>query len=213
MIRPAFSRAQLSELTPLEKHLEALKSRIPAVDGTTVDLQPLLFNMTVDNSTEFLMGTSVGCQNSPPGSAAWRFIEAWDYAADAMQRQSEMGIWGKLLRDKKYDESVRIIHTFTDSLISDTLRNGLKPGRYDILGELAKECRNPVKLRSELLCILLAARDTTATFLSTALYHLARNKASFDRLIVEVDALEGRIPDYETLKGMRYLKCVLNEGK
>ncbi|KAK6063019.1 NADPH-dependent 1-acyldihydroxyacetone phosphate reductase [Seiridium cupressi] len=212
MIRPAFTKAQLSELISIEKHVQALINCIPKVDGATVDLQPLLFNMAIDNGTDFLLGTSINCQSSAPGSPAWQFSESWDYAADAMQRVSELGMWGSLFRDKKYDESIRIVHSFTDSLVSETLRNGPKPGRYNLLGELVKECRDPLRLRGESLCVLLAARDTTSTFLSTTFFYLARNKAVWNKLAAEVDALGGQTPDYETLKGMKYLKAVLNES-
>ncbi|KAK6065017.1 cytochrome P450 [Seiridium cupressi] len=211
MIRPAFTKAQLSELISIEKHVQALINCIPKVHGATVDLQPLLFNMAIDNGTDFLLGTSINCQSSAPGSPAWQFSESWDYAADAMQRVSELGMWGSLFRDK-YDESIRIVHSFTDSLVSETLRNGPKPGRYNLLGELVKECRDPLRLRGESLCVLLAARDTTSTFLSTTFFYLARNKAVWNKLAAEVDALGGQTPDYETLKGMKYLKAVLNES-
>ncbi|KAK8105202.1 hypothetical protein PG999_008561 [Apiospora kogelbergensis] len=210
MIRPAFTRAQLSELSAIETHVQHLINCIP--DGSTVDMLPLLFNMALDNGTEFLLGTSVGVQNSPRDSEAWRFSEAWDYAGEAMQRQSELGMWGALMWDPKYNASIKMVHRFIDSLVADTLRHGPKPGRYNLLGELVRDLQDPLRLRGELLCVLLAARDTTSTFLSTTFYNLARHPEVWRKLQEEVDALQGQIPDYEILKNMKYMKAVLNES-
>jgi len=65
----------------------------------------------------------------------------------------------------------------------------------------------------ELLSLLTAARDTSALLLSNVFHVLARHPEVWDKLKAEVDGLEGRKPDYDTLKSMRYLKYVLNESE
>lgn len=47
--------------------------------------------------------------------------------------------------------------------------------RYVFLKELAKDTRDPKLLRDQLLNILLAGRDTTASLLSSVFYELAGN--------------------------------------
>lgn len=81
------------------------------------------------------------------------------------------------------------------------------------MNELALATDDPIQIRSELLNILLAGRDTTAGLLSNTFYVLARRPDVWDRLKSEIDQLEGRKPDYETLRNMKYLKYVLNECK
>jgi cytochrome P450 len=85
--------------------------------------------------------------------------------------------------------------------------------RYVFLNELAKATNDPKQLRDELLNILLAGRDTTASLLSHTWHALARRPDVWAKLKAEVDALDGKAPDYETLRNMRYLKYVLNECK
>ena len=114
--------------------------------------------------------------------------------------------------DKKFDEACATVHRFTDNYISSALQGHAKPGRYNLLAELAQACQDPLQLRNELLNILLAARDTTASLLSSVFYLLARHPAAWKRLNAEVNRLEGQIPDYAALKEMNYLRSVLQES-
>lgn len=213
MIRPSFTRTQVADLGSLETHVQALLSCLPTVNGTAVDLQPLFFNFTIDSATDFLLGQSVCCQGSAPGSAGWEFSEAFDYAEEAIDRRNALGKNAWLLRDPKFYESCKVVHQFTDRYISDALKGSTKKGRYNLLAELAVECRDPIQLRNELLNVLLAARDTTASLLGSIFYLLARNPHTWNKLREEVGELNGQLPDYKTLKEMRYLKSVLNESK
>ncbi|GAM33535.1 hypothetical protein TCE0_011f00495 [Talaromyces pinophilus] len=210
LIRPCFTRTQIADLEALENHVQALISCLPP-NGTTVDLQPLFYNFTIDSATEFLVGQSVGCQGSGPGSAGWEFSQALDYAEAAIEKRNALGKHAWLLRDPKFHESCKIVHRFTENFINETLKGNSKPGRYNLLDELANSCRDPIRLRNELLNVLVAARDTTASLLGSIFYFLARHPDTWDKLRVEVGELNGRLPDYQTLKDMKYLKSVLNE--
>jgi cytochrome P450 len=74
-------------------------------------------------------------------------------------------------------------------------------------------CRDPAQLRSELLNVLLAARDMTAGLLSSILYFVARHADVWAALMAEVEQLEGRVPDYDTLKRMHVLRSIIDESK
>lgn len=84
---------------------------------------------------------------------------------------------------------------------------------HTFLHELASYTRDPKVLRDQLVAVLLAGRDTTASALSWAIYELARHPAAVARLRAEVLATVGsdRCPTYADLKGMRYLQAVLAE--
>lgn len=59
LIRPQFARDQIMNIDLLETHVQALIGRFNVLsDGWTekVDLQPLFYNLTLDVSTEFLVG-------------------------------------------------------------------------------------------------------------------------------------------------------------
>lgn len=67
-------------------------------------------------------------------------------------------------------------------------------------------------MRSELLHILLAGRDTTASLLSNVWFELSKRPDIWARLSEEVSALGGEPPSYEQLKNMKYLRAFLNES-
>jgi len=212
MLRPAFTRAQVSDLDSLEEHVQRLFACLPKVEGTMVDLQPLFFNLTIDSSTDFLLGKSLGTQGSPHGSEPDQFSEAFDYAESVLQRRTELAGLAGLVHNRRFDEACRLIHNFVDKYIHAALQGDVKAGRYNLLAELARECKDPKKIREELLNVLLAARDTTASLLSSVCYLLARNPQVWARLSEEIAGLDGEIPAYDALKSMRYLKAVLNES-
>lgn len=85
--------------------------------------------------------------------------------------------------------------------------------RYVFLHELVSQTSDTIKIRSELLNILLAGRDTTASLLSNVWFELSNRPEIWTRLQREVvDSLDGESPTFEKLKDMKYLRAVLNES-
>src|ERR1700761_1221797 len=85
-------------------------------------------------------------------------------------------------------------------------------GRYVFLNELLKQTDDKIQVRSELLNILLAGRDTTASLLSNVWFELSRRPEIWAKLREEVDALNGKKPTYQQVKDMKYLRAILNES-
>lgn len=83
--------------------------------------------------------------------------------------------------------------------------------RYIFLHELLSQTNNVIKIRSELLNILLAGRDTTASMLSNVWWELSRQPEIWARLQQEVRSLNGELPTFEALKCMKYLQAVNSE--
>ncbi|KAK0645431.1 putative N-alkane-inducible cytochrome P450 [Cercophora newfieldiana] len=209
LIRPSFTRAQVADLDSVETHVQNLIKRIPK-EGATFDIQPLFFNFTIDNSTEFLFGRSINCQTDPSKSA---FTEAWDYAEACLPDRMRLGKLLFLWRNRKFEDACELVHRHVDGYIAERMqgRDEKTSSRYNMLSELSSTCSDPVELRHELLNVLLAARDTTAGLLSSVFYFLARHPDVWRELAAEVAQLEDRIPDYDAIKSMRYLRAVLDE--
>lgn len=222
LVRPNFTRSQVADLHTFESHIQQLIARIPR-DGSTVDLQTLFFQLTLDSATEFLFGESVNSLTSPEDSEQHQFGTAFDLAQSQLGARSRMGKFLVFLRNSEFDKSCKIVHDFVDKIVYKALektqpRDAEKfiegkedADRYVFLTEMAKATRDPIQLRDELLNILLAGRDTTASLLSVTFHVLARRPDIFKKLKAEVDGLNGVKPDYETLKSMKYLKYLLNE--
>jgi cytochrome P450 len=79
---------------------------------------------------------------------------------------------------------------------------------YTFLHALASFTRDRKVLRDQLVAVLLAGRDTTASTLSWTFYELARHPHVVKKLreeIIEHVGLE-RPPTYSDLKNMKYLQ-------
>jgi cytochrome P450 len=85
--------------------------------------------------------------------------------------------------------------------------------KYAVLNELVKETHNVPRIRSELIAILTAGRETTASALSSLWFILAKRPDIVKKLQVEVDELSGERPDFQRLKKMRYLQNTIQECK
>lgn len=93
----------------------------------------------------------------------------------------------------------------------DTTTSAGRP-RYFFLQELASQTNDKKKIRAEAMSVLFAGRDTTATLLTNVWFELSKRKDVCARVRREVDELKGKIPSYEELKNMKYLRAVLNES-
>jgi cytochrome P450 len=96
----------------------------------------------------------------------------------------------------------------------------LDKGRYVFLEALASDTNDPKVIRDNLLNVLLAGRDTTASLLSSVFYFLARNPRVWAALRAEIVREFGarHTPGHNEitharLKSLTYLRYVLNESE
>jgi cytochrome P450 family 110 len=117
--------------------------------------------------------------------------------------------WGSFVRTRQ-----RI-----DQLIYDEIaerRSHPDPSRNDILTLLmcardeAGESLTDAELRDELITLLIAGHETTATAITWALYWIHKFPTVRDRLLNELQALDGRA-DFSTLVRLPYLNAVCCE--
>ena len=226
LLRPNFARNQVGDLATFEIHVRQMIEAIPR-DGSTVDLQDLFFQLTMDSASEFLFGESTNCL--APGQApehSRAFADAFNRGQEEIAEAFRSGKLGDLLHSKKqFKKDAKTCHEFVDHFVYKGLEYRktldlskgppeIKEGeRYVFLNELVKRTADPIQIRSELLNVLLAGRDTTASLLSDVWFVLARRPDIWNKLKAEVDEFEGQPPTYQQIKDMKYLRMVLNEGK
>jgi cytochrome P450 len=227
MVRPNFSRAQAADLDTFESHIQNLIDNIPV--GETVDLQPLFFRLPLDSATEFLLGESVHSLSSGNVPREEDFRYQFDYAQSGLATRTRLGPLYWTHHDAKFDYACKFCHDLVDRFIDKALEQRRtksvhmtgdgsdfdsyeKEGKYVFIKELAKQTGHSITL-NEAMNILVARRDTMASLLSNLFAMLAKDPQVWTKLRNEVLELNGKIPDYETLRGMRYLKFVLNEGQ
>ena len=224
LLRPNFTRSQVGDLATFEAHISQLIDRIPK-DGSTVDLQELFFRLTIDSATEFLFGESTNTlAPSTSTESPARFAEAFNRSQAFTGEVGRNGFLSKFVSKKEFHSDVKYVHEFADRYVQRGLEirktydlekaNGKEEGeRYVFLSELVKQTSDPIQIRSELLNILLAGRDTTASLLSNVWFILARRPDIWEKLQAEVSQLGEELPTFAQIKDMKYLKQVLNECK
>ncbi|GKT55949.1 cytochrome P450 [Colletotrichum tofieldiae] len=242
LFRPQFSRDQINDLEKTEAAVQALFKALPLVGAerggaVTVDIMPMLFRFTLDTATGFLFGESVESQMaaatgvSSTTSAAtamaadqsgndMTFAEAFHEAqAWITTRVRLQGLYW-LAPEGTGKKASDYLRRYTDHYVRMALSSAkptAKEEGYSLLDTLAEQTRDEDELRDQILGLLLAGRDTTATLLSWVLLLLAQHPAVFERLRADVVQDFGEYSDspsnidFGTLKSSKYLQFVLRE--
>jgi len=203
-------------------------------DGWTdvTDVEPLFFRLTIDSATEFLFGESVDSQLSAlPDYKSNRahaavneqeFAVAFDKAQSAIATAARFGDAYWLISNDQHQ--IKSCHAFIDHYVQLALskekttaqKTSHGKERYVFLDALVESTRDPVELRSHLISILLAGRDTTASLLSYVFMSFAQHPAVYQKLrsvVTETFGTYSRPKNltFEALKSCNYLQWVLNE--
>ncbi|OAG38832.1 hypothetical protein AYO21_07027 [Fonsecaea monophora] len=242
LLRPQFARQQVADLQLEEIHVQDMFRHLTTTtNGWTaqVDLVPLFFRLTLDSATEFLFGQSVDSQITAlpgytqrarkPGELDWTaFASCFDGGTNALGVRGRLAELYWLYSPKHFYDNCKEVHRFADyyvnlalttdlsSLSEHHLEKGQKKEKYIFLKELVQQTRDPIELRSQLLNILLAGRDTTAGLLGFTFYSLVRHPDAFKKLREIILEDFGTYEDpksitFETLKACSYLQNVLSE--
>ncbi|KAI9713355.1 MAG: hypothetical protein M1828_001448 [Chrysothrix sp. TS-e1954] len=192
LLRPSFTRDRIADLTSFEQLIKDLFALLPGGEKT-VDLQELFFRYTIDSSTAFLFGESVGTlKNSLPGSD---FAKAFQNAQQAILIRGMLGPLKIFYRNRKADKCNRICRTFAQHFVEETYqadkvvednageRSIEKESHKHIFShQLASRTPEQHRVLDELMNVLLAGRDTTASLLSNLFFMLAKHPPIWDRL-------------------------------
>jgi len=241
MMRPQFARDQVSDLDLEERHVQNMMRSLDLhmqSDKWTgeVDLQVLFFRLTLDSATEFLFGQSVDSQvRLLPGYKATEEDEqAGDFASAFDKGQMGLATRARfmdkfwLVNTKEFRDSCITCHKFIDKFVRLALSKELREKelekgitgakeKYIFLEALAAQTQDPIELRSQLLHILLAGRDTTASLLGWLFFCLARDPARFKKLrdtIIEEFGTYDHPSEitFSKMKSCQYLQHCNNEA-
>lgn len=232
ILRPQFTRDQVSDLDQLDVHVRRLIDAFPK-DKSAFDIQDLFFRLALDSATDFLFGESVESLVSSHNQTGISekgtngklgFAEAFNLAQELVVQRARAGSFYWLIYPKELREATKIVHQFVDYYVDKALSSTshfdgklLDNRRYIFLEAIALQTRDRNVLRDQMLNILLAGRDTTSSLLSSVFYFLARHQRVWHTLRKEIVANFGDHRHSKTkitfssLKEMQYLRFVLNE--
>ncbi|KAG6157208.1 hypothetical protein E4U37_007719 [Claviceps purpurea] len=216
LIRPMFVRERVRDLEIFSRWTDTLLRHIPG-DGVTVDMCDLFYRMALDVATDFLLGASVGSLDNPRSEFSRAFTEV---QREQMIMTILSPFWS-FIPKRRYRNGIKKLEEFMNPFIVATLK--LSPEELERLSKFDKDftflhhialmSKDPKVIRDQIMAVLLAGRDTTASTLSWTLYELCRYPATWDKLRAQVLDVVGpsRTPTYEDLKSMRYLNHAIDE--
>jgi cytochrome P450 len=234
ILRPQFTRDQVGDLDLEERHVLNMLQALPTQDGTwsePIDLQPLLLRFSMDSASEFLFGQSTNTQLSALSAEAsvknfedTAFVENFEACQRRIMMAMLLNEFYGLIQTKGFVEQCRQCHRYIDKFVRQALTRHEsrvqmqqpKKERYIFADKLATETSDPIELRNQLLSILVAGRDTTASFMSFLFIMLARHSEVYSKLrsiILEEFGTFGSPKDitFTRLKACTYLQWCMNE--
>lgn len=224
LLRPNFARDQVADIEAFERHFNLMLKHIPR-DGSTVDLQELFFHLTLDTATEFLFNHStnsldmIGNEKADKEDAI--FGDAFNFALADINVRLRYGPFDRFRKNTKGKKAIEVCHTYIEKFVEDALRfrqeldaeKAAGTEKYYFIQEVAKQTTDKKRIREELINILLAGRDTTASLLSNMFFEISKQPQIYAKLREEVASMEGRTPTYQELRNLKYVKWCLNECK
>ncbi|KAI9883373.1 MAG: hypothetical protein M1823_004863 [Watsoniomyces obsoletus] len=196
-----------------------------------------LFGVSVHSQRESIRGTEsekkddpsdqkslVGKESNKPNEMS--FAEAMKVAVDHVEDGIRIDRLFGLLTNKRFNAARDIVHGFAGDMVRQVLdrmpADGEKKNKetgkkkFILAEELAAEIKDPIELRTQLLHVLAAGRDTTATLLSWIFLMFVTEPEATAKLRQEVLSNfgpEGSDEEitFEKLKATRYLQWFINE--
>ncbi|KAF8575554.1 cytochrome P450 monooxygenase pc-3 [Ramaria rubella] len=225
MARPFFSVERVTDFDCFAKHTSKALDVISehANQGKPLDIQARFSRFTLDCGADFLFGyaaeTLTGDMRQYPSRHAYSsFSEAFDCMSKIVTRRVRIGSNWRIFdlgRDPTKKHMKRI-HSFVEPIIQNAfLSRGaeIRLQERSFLEYLVKSNSDVKLVRDELLNLLLAARDTTASLLTFTTYILAYHQDVCSKLRVEIEHTIGEreFPTIVDIRGMKYLRAVINE--
>ena len=168
LLRPQFTRQQYQNLDVFEEHLQNLMAHFRG-DGSSIDIQPLLFKYTLDTTTAFLFGHSVYSLKEEGSADGVKFAQNFETAQDLVVKRFRLLDLYWLIGGRKFNDACHSVHQFVDTIIVQRYAQSKSKQeqceRYVFFDAVAQDSKDTVALRGQLLNILLAGRDTTACLL------------------------------------------------
>jgi cytochrome P450 len=216
IIQPAFRRDRLAGFASAVTDAgQALTARLSARVGDTVDMSEEMTRLTMSVLGKSLLDADL----SPLRMLGPAFEVAQDRAMFEMVSLGAVPVWLPLPRNHRFWRAKRQLEDAIEVLVAGRAhaRGGDGTDLLSILAGAYSGERNARKrwsvMRDELVTILLAGHETTASTLSWTWYLLSGHPEAEAALHAEaVEVLGGRTPGHEDLVRLPYTTTVIQEA-
>ncbi|EXJ71258.1 uncharacterized protein A1O5_05064 [Cladophialophora psammophila CBS 110553] len=232
MLRPHFTRNFDQDFVQLETHIQRLLRRLngAASKNSPVDVGDLLLKLSTDFATEAVFGHSTNSllsdlkhwSGEQDKGSAGEFSTAVDYALQMLGQRGQLINFYWVRDSPRFRQSCRTCQAFVNRYLTDVLHSQAEK-RITDLGEggstsfmhslVARDNIPADVIRDQLLALLLASRDTSASFASWVIFALARHGQVMAKLrsLIDTHFPRGKLPTGADVTALPYLRHVLNE--
>lgn len=216
LAQPAFHRQRIAGMAQQMARAAAETadawSRHPADQPVLVGREMMVLTLRVVGDA--LFGTNVGPRAELVGRAFNQINEQIVWRFRSFRVLPPILPFGK---DRAFRSAIRQLHGVVQEIISERRRSGADLGDLLSMFMLARdedtgEQMNDEQLGNEVLTMLVAGHETTATTLTWAFSLLASHPAVEAKLHQELDSvLGGRTPTVEDVPKLEYTRMILDE--
>lgn len=217
LVQPAFHARRIQEFAALVAELAAESAETWAVTarrGHPVELGTEMTRLTLRIVGHAFFGTEIGERSDAIGSAIRTALRHTSRRAEGVLDLGAFPTPGS----RRFGRALRTLEQLVSEIVEETRQ---RPGESRHLLSLLLEARDgdtgetldDREIRDQVLTLLLAGHETTATALAWTSYLLSRNPAEQDRLGMEVTrVLNGRLVSHADLGDLPYTRAVVQEA-
>ena len=179
-------------------------------------MQVLFHHYPFDTASELLLGKSLRPLSETASPQALDIEEAFDAVNTGILHRILYGHLMFLHRSAKFNKSIKLVKDYFNTYSDEAIQRQESPGpqeawkqympenlqRYVFLRELVKDTSDRDTVRDQLMTLLIAGRDTTASLMGLLFHFLVRHDDIMLSLRADVDTLKGRIPTCNELQGI-----------
>jgi cytochrome P450 len=218
VISPAFRRERIAKFADVVvDEADGLLGRLDLLAGSEpVDIVAEMTRLTIGILGRTLLDVDLTSMLDMLGDA---FEVAQDQAMFEMVTLGVVPLWLPLARNFRFRAARRQLREAVRTLVAERERRGGTHQAGDVISLLLRSHRGEPpgsrdrKLQDELLTVLLAGHETTASTLSWTWYLVSRHAQVARILRAEADeVLGGRVPGYQDLARLPYTTMVIQEA-
>lgn len=213
-IQPAFQAKRLAgQAAVIAQEAENLVGRLRGFAGNgPVDVRDEMTALALGVLGQTLLDTDLGAFDSIGGS----FEAVQDQAMFEVMSLGAVPLWIPLPRQVRFRRARRDLETVVNALVA---ARGASTGGEDVVSRLVESVRREAdptvggtRMRDELITLLLAGHETTASTMSWAFYLLDQHPEAWERVRAEATRVLGGGPlDAEAMHGFTYTTMVIQE--
>lgn len=158
-------------LTVFTEHLNDLIHGLQQWKQPVVDLQVFFFRFTMATTTALIFGQPI---KDYENERQHQFTSSFDYASLVSAVRIRLADFYWAYTPKKYQTSCDTIKEYATAFVKQAMEDESSGGledddKYAFIRDLYEEYKDPMLVRDQLIHVLIAGRDTTASLLSWSL--------------------------------------------